>query len=139
MKRNNPIVKKSSLLILLLLLSQSLIAFIPQSNAVTPGTSLNTALAITSGRFNATFLTDPHFYKINIQAGTLLNLLLEVPPHSDLELALYDPDSTSDELKKVAESKALGDGQQELIEYRAVKTGFHYVRVTGIKFAGSGL
>lgn len=130
--------KKVSAIFLLLLVSQAT-SFIPYSNAVTPGTTLQASLAISSGRLNATFSADSHFFKTNMQAGTLLSIRLQVPSGSDLDLTLYDPDSTNDDLKRLTESTALGQGVNEFIEYRAVKTGFHYIRVTGTRYTGTGL
>lgn len=138
MVKDGKTARSISVFFVLILLAQ-FIGYIPQANAVTPGNSISTALAISSGRVNATFSTTHQYYKINVQSGSVLSIMLEVPPGSNLDLTLYDPDSTNDDPKQLAESKTSGDGVKEFIEYRATKTGFHYIRVSGIRFSGAGV
>jgi len=131
-------IRKSATAFLILLLLAQIIQYIPRSEAVTPGTSITNALAVSSGRVNATFADAPQYYKVNVQAGSLLSIQMDVPPGSALDLALYDPDSTSDDPKLIAESRNFGDGAREFIEFQATKTGFHYVKVSGVRHVGTG-
>ena len=131
-------IRKSATAFLILLLLAQVLQYVPRSEAVTPGTSIANALAISSGRVNATFADAPQYYKVNVQTGALLSIQMDVPPGSDLDLTLYDPDSTNDDPKQISESKSLGAGAREFIEFQTTKTGFHYVKVSGVKHVGTG-
>ena len=132
-------IRSSATAFLILLLLAQVIQYVPRSEAVIPGTSITNALAVSSGRVNATFADAPQYYKVNVQAGSILSIQMDVPPGLDLDLTLYDPDSTSDDPKQISESKNLGDGVRENVEFQATKTGFHYVKVSGVKHVGSGI
>ncbi|MBM3898098.1 MAG: hypothetical protein FJ358_06215 [Thaumarchaeota archaeon] len=130
------IAKITTVFLILLLLAQ-VSQYAPLSEAVAPGNSITNALSISSGRANATFADAPQYFKLNVQTGSILSIQMDVPPGSDLDLTLYDPDSTNDDPKQIAESKNLGDGNRELIEFQATKTGFHYVKVSGVRHFGT--
>jgi hypothetical protein len=132
----NKMTKITAIFLITLLLAQ-IGQYAPRSEAVTPGTSISTALAISSGRANATFADATQYFKLNLQTGSLLSIQMDIPPGSDLDLTLYDPDSTNDDPKQIAESKNLGDGARESIEFQATKSGFHYVKVSGVRHFGT--
>ena len=87
-------IRSSATAFLILLLLAQVIQYVPRSEAVIPGTSITNALAVSSGRVNATFADAPQYYKVNVQAGSILSIQMDVPPGLDLDLTLYDPDST---------------------------------------------
>ncbi|MEE9585745.1 MAG: hypothetical protein V3W09_02470, partial [Nitrososphaerales archaeon] len=103
------------------------------ADAANPGSKFDSALEATSGRQSYTLTSGEHFFKIELLKGQTVSLRLNVPDGSNYDMFLYDPDEN-----------LLGSSEQpnyldESIQLKAEVTGFHFVKVKGIRFFGSGV
>ncbi|MFQ6135076.1 MAG: COG1361 S-layer family protein, partial [Nitrososphaerales archaeon] len=120
------------LIVTLLITSLLPVGTIQPANAANPGNDFSSALDITSGRHTYTLTSGRHYFKLDIQIGQTISLKLKVPEGSSFDLTIYDP--SEDEVA----SSTLPSDSDESILYVAKITGFHFVKVSGTRFSGSG-
>jgi len=102
------------------------------------GSSFEEAETITSGKIDGVLSTGSHYFKIEMFAGQTITILLDVPRGSDLDLSLYDPETTLTEQNLLTSSELEGDAVNERIDYTADQSGFYFVKLSGVKFSGTG-
>ncbi|MDW8045127.1 MAG: hypothetical protein RMJ31_05070 [Nitrososphaerota archaeon] len=102
-----------------------------------PGNSPKNALQITSGRYLFDFDVDDQWFKVDLQPGQKISIVLTVPGKASLDLYLYSPDTVDGYTGLLASSENweyMDMGGVEKIVYVAERAGFHYIRVRGLVY-----
>ena len=106
------------------------------------GSNFENAVEITSGKITSTWnIAENEFYKINLVEDQLLSISLDVPEGTNIDIFLYDPkktDASSDSSNLLKSSNNENTGIDEEIKYTAVETGYHYLKLVGSKYSGTG-
>ena len=106
------------------------------------GNNIANAVELESGKVTGTWtIGETEFYKINLVEGQMLSMSLDVPEGTNIDMFLYDPKKTdsssnSDNLLKSSDNSS--SGIDEEIKYTAVETGYHYLKLVGNKYSGTG-
>ena len=125
------------LFVLVVLVSSSLLILSPAAHGQ-GSSSLASSVELKSGKLSGVWTSGSEYYKINILSGQTVSINLDLIFGTDVDIYLYDPDSTDDEKFEVASSTIIGNGDDENIKFTASKSGFHYLKLTGQKYSGSG-
>ena len=125
----------SSLMIFLLIFSVFVISFPPVYGA--GGSSISTAVELKTGQTSGTWESGTDYYKVNILAGQTISINVDLISGVDINLYLYDPDS-SDSNEIQLSSSTNGDGIDENIEFTASKSGYYFIKLTGNRWSGLG-
>ena len=126
----------SSLLMLFLLISSSVLVSFPLVYGA-GGSSITNAVELTTGKTSATWSTGTEYYKINVLAGRTISLNVDLFSGTDIDLYLYDPDSSDTDKIQLA-SSINGDGIDENIIFTATKSGYYFIELTGNRWSGLG-
>ena len=129
-------IRTTSILILILLTSSfaSLNAVHAQG-----GGSISDSILISSGRIESTFSRGVEYYKVDVLSGQSVSISLNVPRGSDLNLHIYDPDSTNTHLNLIDSSESGASGVDEKLEIVSNQSGSYFIKISGVRFSGSGL
>jgi len=125
----------SSLMLFLLISSVFVISFPPVYGA--GGSSISNAVELTNGKTSGTWVSGTEYYKIHVLAGQTLSLNVDLISGTDIDLYLYDPDSSDSEEVQLA-SSVNGDGIDENIKFTVSKSGYYFVKLTGNRWSGLG-
>ena len=125
-----------SLLMLFLLISSSFLVSFPLVYGA-GGSSITNAVELTTGKTSATWSTGTEYYKINVLAGRTISLNVDLFSGTDIDLYLYDPDSSDTDKIQLA-SSINGDGIDENIIFTATKSGYYFIELTGNRWSGLG-
>lgn len=120
-------------ILILAALSSTSLSIFPNSSAASPGDSFDTATRITAGRYNNTLLSGDYFYKIDLRTGQTLTLRLDISDGSSYNLFLYDPN------QNLLNSSSQPGSLSETIRWTAETTGTYFVKVSGLRFSGTGI
>ena len=125
------------LFVLVVLVSSSLLILSPAAHGQ-GSSSLASSVELKSGKLSGVWTSGSEYHKINILSGQTVSINLDLIFGTNVDIYLYDPDSTDDEKFEVASSTKIGNGDDENIKFTASKSGFHYLKLTGQKYSGSG-
>ncbi|MEM2211721.1 MAG: hypothetical protein QW779_00060 [Nitrososphaerales archaeon] len=123
--------------ICLIFLTPILINLQPIYGAQNPGNLPKNALQITSGRYLFDFYDQDQWFKIDLQPGQKISIILVVPGKASLDLYLYSPDTVDGYTGLLASSENweyMDVGGIEKIVYVTERAGFHYIRVKGLVY-----
>ena len=125
----------SSLMLFLLISSVFVISFPPVYGA--GGSSISNAVELETGKISETWTSGTEYYKVNVLAGQTISINVDLISGTDIDLYLYDPDSSDSEQVQLA-SSVNGEGIDEIITFTASKSGYYFIKLTGNQWSGLG-
>ena len=125
----------SSLMLFLLISSVFVISFPPVYGA--GGSSISNAVELETGKISETWTSGTEYYKVNVLAGQTISINVDLISGTDIDLYLYDPDSSDSEQVHLA-SSVNGEGIDEIITFTASKSGYYFIKLTGNQWSGLG-
>ena len=125
----------SSLMLFLLISSVFVISFPPVYGA--GGSSISNAVELETGKISETWTSGTEYYKVNVLAGQTISINVDLISGTDIDLYLYDPDSSDSEQVQLA-SSVNGEGIDETITFTASKSGYYFIKLTGNQWSGLG-
>lgn len=122
---------------LIILIFNQLLVSVPVTYAQ-GGSSISNSVEINSGKISGTWTTGSEYYKVNVIAGQTLSINLDlISSGTNIDLYLYDPDSSDTNKIELASSKQ-GDGVDESIQFTPSKSGYYFIKLSGTKYSGLG-
>ena len=125
----------SSLMLFLLISSVFVISFPPVYGAA--GSAICNAVELETGKISETWTSGTEYYKVNVLAGQTISINVDLISGTDIDLYLYDPDSSDSEQVQLA-SSVNGEGIDEIITFTASKSGYYFIKLTGNQWSGLG-
>ena len=125
----------SSLMLFLLISSVFVISFPPVYGS--GGSSISNAVELETGKISETWTSGTEYYKVNVLAGQTISINVDLISGTDIDLYLYDPDSSDSEQVQLA-SSVNGEGIDEIITFTASKSGYYFIKLTGNQWSGLG-
>ena len=125
-----------SSLMLFLLISSVFVIYSPPVYGA-GGSAISNAIELETGKTSATWTTGTEYYKVNVLAGQTISINVDLISGTDIDLYLYDPDSSDSEQVQLA-SSVNGEGIDEIITFTASKSGYYFIKLTGNQWSGLG-
>ena len=125
-----------SSLMLFLLISSVFVIYSPPVYGA-GGSSISNAVELETGKISETWTSGTEYYKVNVLAGQTISINVDLISGTDIDLYLYDPDSSDTEQVQLA-SSVNGEGIDETITFTASKSGYYFIKLTGNQWSGLG-